>query len=161
MKRTHIAGLGCVLIVLAVAVAGLLHRGAQDVPADLVLLHDGEQIELSLEDLQQTEFSGETVNGKGEHFTHDYEGVALYDLLADNGIAPEDVSEAEVRAADQYAATVTGEEICEQDRIYLAVTEDGEPVEGIDEGTPGIEMVVFGDSDSKRCVRCVVEIEMK
>ena len=124
MNRTRIAGLGCVLIVLAIAVAGLLHRGAQDVPADLILLHDGEQIELSLEDLQQTSFS-------------------------------------EVRAADQYAATVTGEEICEQDRIYLAVTEDGEPVEGIDEGTPGIEMVVFGDSDSKRCVRCVVEIEMK
>ena len=56
MKRTHIAGLGCVLIVLAIAVAGLLHRGAQDVPADLVLLHDGEQIELSLKDLQQTSF---------------------------------------------------------------------------------------------------------
>ena len=52
MKRTHIAGLSSVLIVLAIAVAGLLHRGAQDVPADLVLLHDGEQIELSLEDLQ-------------------------------------------------------------------------------------------------------------
>ena len=99
------------------------------IPADEAVLHIG--------------------GGSNLLFTHDYEGVALYDLLADNGIAPEEVSEAEVRAADQYAATVTGEEICEQDRIYLAVTEDGEPVEGIDEGTPGIEMVVFGDSDSK------------
>ena len=147
MKRTHIAGLGCVLIVLAIAVAGLLHRGAQDVPADLVLLHDGEQIELSLEDLQQTSFSGETVNGKGEHFTHDYEGVALYDLLADNGIAPEEVSEAEVRAADQYAATVTGEEICEQDRIYLAVTvHDNSPF------TREISARCFCHSFTKRCI---------
>ena len=33
MNRTRIAGLGCVSTVLAIAVAGLLHRGAQDVPA--------------------------------------------------------------------------------------------------------------------------------
>ena len=83
----------------------------------LVLLHDGERSNCHWKDPQQTR-RARWVNGKGEHFTHDYEGVALYDLLADNGIAPEDVSEAEVRAADQYAATVTGEEICEQDRIY-------------------------------------------
>ena len=101
------------------------------------------------------------MNGKGEHFEHEYEGVALYDLLEDNGIDPAGVTEVEVRAADQYAATVTGEEVCEKDRIYLAVTEDGAPVEGIEEGTPGAEMVVFGDSDSKRCVRCVVEVEAR
>lgn len=161
MNRKKWLGVLCAVIVVAALIIGFLHKGGQEETAGIVLIQGDSRIEISLEDLQQESFSGETVNGKGEHFEHEYEGVALYDLLEDNGIDPAGVTEVEVRAADQYAATVTGEEVCEKDRIYLAVTEDGAPVEGIEEGAPGAEMVVFGDSDSKRCVRCVVEVEAR
>lgn len=136
MNRKKWLGVLCAVIVVAALVIGFLHKGGQEETAGIVLIQGDSRIEISLEDLQQESFSGETVNGKGEHFEHEYEGVALYDLLEDNGIDPAGVTEVEVRAADQYAATVTGEEVCEKDRIYLAVTEDGAPVEGIEEGTP-------------------------
>ena len=37
---------------------------------------------------------------------------------------------------------------------------DGKPIEGIEKGTAGVQMVVFGDPNSKRSVRNVSIIEV-
>jgi hypothetical protein len=39
--------------------------------------------------------------------------------------------------------------------VHLAVVADGLPVKGIENEKSGAQLIVFGDSDSKRCVRYV------
>ena len=64
-------------------------------------------------------------------------------------------------AADQYSAAYSGDEIRESGRIYLAVEVNGESIEGIEGDRPGVQVIVFGDPDSRRMVRRVEILEIK
>ena len=145
-----------VVLVAAVAVVGLIVRNRQQAEeqAGALQLQYGEQrLTIPLKELDQAEFSGETVNGKGDVFTRTYRGVELQALLEARKIDPTAVGGVTAVAADQFSAELTGDEVREAGRVYLAVQVDGKRVEGIDPGTPGVQLVVFGDSNSKRNVR--------
>lgn len=151
-----------VVLVLAMAVIGVvIHKNGQDEKGGISFISESEQIELSLDKLTITDFSGTLVNGKGETFEHDFSGILLRDALENNGFVVEETSEVTVTSADNYSATITGDEILNDDKVYIATACDGEKVEGIDEGTNGAELVVFGDKNSKRCVRYLMEVEVK
>lgn len=151
-----------VVLVLAMAVIGVvIHKNGQDETSGIVLISESEQVEMSLDDLTTTDFSGTLVNGKGETFEHDFNGILLRDAFEKNGFVVEETSEITVTSADNYSATISGDEILNNDKVYIATVCDGEKVEGIDEGTDGAELVVFGDKNSKRCVRYLMKVEVK
>ena len=57
-----------------------------------------------------------------------------------------------VTSEDKYSAELTGEELLEAGKVYVALTDGEEMIEGI-EGGQGAQLVVFGDPNSKRAVR--------
>ena len=57
-----------------------------------------------------------------------------------------------VTSEDNYSAELTGEELLEAGKVYVAFTDGEEMIEGI-EGGQGAQLVVFGDPNSKRAVR--------
>ena len=38
-------------------------------------------------------------------------------------------------------------------RVYIAIEIDGEAIEGISPDEAGVQLIVFGDDNSRRCVR--------
>ena len=164
MKKKAIWIAAVAVLVVAVLVVGLIVRQrqtARQVDGAVTLKNGGKTVQIPLGELDQMAFSGETVNGKGERATHDYHGVPLKTLLEDQQVDLGAVSAVTVTAADQFSADYTIDEINEEGKVWLAVRVDGQSVEGVDPGTPGAQMVVFGDPNSKRNVRCLTEIETK
>lgn len=150
-----------VLVLVATVIGVVIHRNGQNEAGGIRFISESEQVELSLDKLTITDFSGTLVNGKGETFEHDFSGILLRDALLNNGFILQDASVVTVTSADNYSATISGDEILNDDNVYIATVCDGEKVEGIDEKTNGAEIVVFGDKDSKRCVRYLMEVEVK
>lgn len=146
------------MLVLTCAVA-VFHRNSQETVSCMVIKTPEKEIAVDFSDLDQEAFSGELVNGKGDVTFHSYTGILLRDLLEAKGIHAEDFSVFTVTSADNYTASYTAQEILETESVYAAVTADGKPVAGIDAGTDGVQIIVFGDPDSKRCVRYAVMIE--
>lgn len=152
------------LFVLLLAVTVLLavvHRMTHEAPAGLVLTAHGESLQIPLTQLDRAAFSGELVDGKGEVTAHSYRGILLAELLREAKISTEGISRVLVSSADQYTAEFQLQEVLENDTVYLAVVADGQPIEGIDPGTPGAQLVVFGDANSRRCVRFAAQITLE
>ena len=165
MKKKHYVILLTILIlVAAVVVVGLQVRNSmlEKEKADAIILKaNGREIIVSVASLSQEEFSGETVNGKGEHFTHSYRGIALKSLLEKNKISLEGITSVTAYAVDQFSAVYAGDEVREGQRVYLAVQMDGVTIEGIEKGKPGVQVIVFGDPNSKRLVRNLQTLEVQ
>ncbi len=163
MKKKHYVIILTVLIlVAAVVIVGLQVRNSmlKKEKADAIILKaNGREVVVPITSLNQEDFSGETINGKGEHFTHNYRGVALKTLLEKNKISLDNISSVTAFAADQFSAVYTGDEVREGQRVYLAVQMDGVTIEGIEKGKPGVQVIVFGDSNSKRLVRNLQTLE--
>ena len=149
-----------VLLVLTGIVAAL-HLGSQKDVACMVILCDDKEISVSFEELRQDAFSGELIDGKGAVTFHEYTGILLRTLLETKGIALTGASKLTVTSADNFSAEFTAEEILQTDNVYLAVTADGKPIEGIDPETEGVQAIVFGDPNSRRCVRFAQKISIK
>lgn len=64
-------------------------------------------------------------------------------------------------AADQYSAEYSGDEIREAGRVYLAVAMNDQKIEGMEPDQPGVMVIVFGDSNSKRIIRNPVKLEIR
>ncbi len=163
MKKKTILAICVILLLAAVVAVGLIVRNrqtAQETAGAIALKAGGKTVWVQLKDLDQVAFSGETVNGKGERFQHEYRGIPLNSLLDGQQIDWTGASAVTAVSADQFSASYTPEEIGEGNKIYLAVEIDGTAVEGIESGTPGVQMVVFGDPNSKRNVRNLNMIEV-
>ena len=162
-KKWVILIIVCALVVLTLGV-GLYVRGQQkekEIKDAVTIRADGRDIVAAVEDLNKTVFEGETVDGKGEHSTHSYRGVLLRDLLREKGIDTAKITGASASSADQYTAEFTSEEVLADDRLYLAVEIDGSVIPGIEEGTRGVQVIVFGDENMRRCVRNLAVIEIR
>ena len=165
MKKKQWIILVAVIVLAAAAVIVGFHvrntQLAKETKDAITLIVGGAEKRIPIADLDREDFSGEMVNGKGDRFTRTCRGVELSALLAGQGIAVDSVTGVKATSADQYSAQLTGDEIREGGRVYLAVRIDGKAVEGIDAGTAGVQLLVFGDPDSKRAVRylSVLEIE--
>ena len=134
-----------ILVTAAVAVFHLTTRAAVSEGMIRVEFADGQAEELSLEKLKPVPVQGTVVNGKGEERTIDAQGILLSDVLREVGVT--DFSAVTVTADDEYSAQVTAEEVVEPDKVYLIQQEEG-----------GMQMIVFGDENSKRKVSNVVRL---
>ncbi|MBR3584559.1 MAG: hypothetical protein IKO00_00910 [Oscillospiraceae bacterium] len=163
-KKQWIILAAVIVLAVVVAIVGILVRKQQlekEKVGAITLKCGGQEYVIPISGLDREAFSGETVNGKGDRFTRYYRGVELSALLTEKKIDMNTVSAVKAESADQYTAELTGEEIRESGKVYLAVQVDGKTVEGIEPGKPGVQMIVFGDPNSKRAVRNLAIIEVK
>ena len=159
MKKKWIIGL-IALLGCAAAMLGLLNRNSSPAGEGLLLQAGGKAYTVSYEKADQISFEGDLVNGKGEVTHHAYQGIELSSLLSANGIAVSDTSKITAVSEDNYSAELTGTEVLEPGKVYIAVTADGDQIEGI-EGGQGAQLIVFGDSNSRRAVRYLKTIAVE
>jgi hypothetical protein len=134
-----------VLAVLTV-IAAAVHLTTRDqaVEGAVQVEAAGETVEVAYADMKMEAVTGTRVDGKGDEFAVEGQGILLREVLALAGV--EDYTEVSVVADDSYAAAVTKEEADEDGKAYLLLEEDS------------LRLVVFGDQNSKRYVSNVVQI---
>ncbi len=159
MQKKLIAGIIAVLVVV-VAVLAFFNRKGDSNTSGLVLSGSGKEIIVAWEDVGDQSFDGDLVNGKGEVSHHEYTGAELQALLKASGIEVTDASVITAASEDNYTAQLTGAELLEAGKVYVALTDGGKQIEGID-GGQGAQLIVFGDQNSKRAVRYLKTITVE
>ena len=159
MQKKLIAGIIAILVVVAAVLVFVNRKGDKNV-SGLILSGSGKEITVAWEDVGGQSFEGDLVNGKGEVTHHEYTGSELQALLAANGIEVTESSVITAASEDNYSAELTGAELLEAGKVYVALTDGGKQLEGID-GGQGAQLVVFGDQNSKRAVRYLKTISVK
>ena len=172
MQKKSIATIIAILVVVAAVLVFVNRKGDKNV-SGLILSGSGKEITVAWEDVGGQSFEGDLVNGKGEVTHHEYTGSELQALLAANGIEVTErallaangieVTESSVITAaseDNYSAELTGAELLEAGKVYVALTDGGKQIEGID-GGQGAQLIVFGDQNSKRAVRYLKTISVQ
>ena len=153
------APIAAVLIILALILA-IKVRSSSPSSDGLIIQANGKTVTLSWEELNQTSFTGEIVNGKGEVSNHEYQGAELYELLQNSGIEIKAGSKITAVSEDNYTAELTGAEAMSASKVYAALICDNEMIESID-GGQGAQLVVYGDENAKRQVRYLKTITVE
>ena len=159
MQKKSIATIIAILVVVAAVLVFVNRKGDKNV-SGLILSGSGKEITVAWEDVGGQAFEGDLVNGKGEVTHHEYTGSELQALLAANGIEVTESSVITAASEDNYSAELTGAELLEAGKVYVALTDGGKQLEGID-GGQGAQLIVFGDQNSKRAVRYLKTISVK
>jgi len=159
MQKKLIAAIIAILVVVAAVLVFVNRKGDKNV-SGLILSGSGKEITVAWEDVGGQSFEGDLVNGKGEVTHHEYTGSELQALLAANGIEVTESSVITAASEDNYSAELTGAELLEAGKVYVALTDGGKQLEGID-GGQGAQLIVFGDQNSKRAVRYLKTISVK
>lgn len=159
MQKKSIAAIIAILVVVAAVLVFVNRKGDKNV-SGLILSGSGKEITVAWEDVGGQSFEGDLVNGKGEVTHHEYTGSELQALLAANGIEVTESSVITAASEDNYSAELTGAELLEAGKVYVALTDGGKQLEGID-GGQGAQLIVFGDQNSKRAVRYLKTISVK
>ena len=159
MQKKLIAGIIAILVVVTAVLVFVNRKGDKNV-SGLILSGSGKEITVAWEDVAGQSFEGDLVNGKGEVTHHEYTGSELQALLAANGIEVTESSVITAASEDNYSAELTGAELLEAGKVYVALTDGGKQLEGID-GGQGAQLIVFGDQNSKRAVRYLKTISVK
>ena len=147
MQKKLIAAIIAILVVVTAVLVFVNRKGDKNV-SGLILSGGGKEITIAWEDVAGQSFEGDLVNGKGE--------VAL----AANGIEVTESSVITAASEDNYSAELTGAELLEAGKVYVALTDGGKQIEGID-GGQGAQLIVFGDQNSKRAVRYLKTISVQ
>ena len=159
MQKKSIATIIAILVVVAAVLVFVNRKGDKNV-SGLILSGSGKEITVAWEDVGGQSFEGDLVNGKGEVTHHEYTGSELQALLAANGIEVTESSVITAASEDNYSAELTGAELLEAGKVYVALTDGGKQIEGID-GGQGAQLIVFGDQNSKRAVRYLKTISVQ
>ena len=159
MQKKLIAAIIAILVVVTAVLVFFNRKGDKNV-SGLMLSGGGKEITVAWEDVGGPSFEGDLVNGKGEVTHHEYTGSELQALLAASGIEVTESSVITAASQDNYSAELTGAELLEAGKVYVALTDGGKQIEGID-GGQGAQLIVFGDQNSKRAVRYLKTISVK
>lgn len=146
-KKTILLVLLC--LVLVTTVLAVIHLSTRDrAPEGALMIRYKDQTSyIELSKLKTAEVTGTIVNGKGEEMEVREQGVRVEDVLKAAGIDPAQAGSVTATAADEFSAVLTGEEIREAGKAWLAEDREGK-----------FRLIVFGDSNSKRNVRNVVRL---
>ena len=149
-KTMKILMLALLLVTIIVAGAYLALRA--QVPEDAIVLEYGSTTYIvDLQGIKMTEIHGERMNGKGEIKPVDGMGFHLQDLVAWTLGKDFTCDTVTITASDGVSAEITADELNEEGKVVLLWNEeDGR-----------LQLIVFGDSDSKRSVKQVERIEVK
>lgn len=147
-------------LLLVTAIVSVVHLNNQETVSCMLIKYSGKEIPVDFEDLNKQSFSGELVDGKGKETSHTYSGVLLKNLLEAKGVDLPSVSSLKVISADNYSVEFSREEVMADARLFAATAADGKVIEGIDPGKDGVQIIIFGDENSRRCVRFAAIIEV-
>ena len=159
MQKKLIAAIIAILVVVTAVLVFVNRKGDKNV-SGLMLSGGGKEITVAWEDVGVQSFEGDLVNGKGEVTHHEYTGSELQALLAASDIEVTESSVITAASEDNYSAELTGAELLAAGKVYVALTDGGKQIEGID-GGQGAQLIVFGDQNSKRAVRYLKTISVK
>ena len=139
------------LLVTIIAAGAYLALRAQ-IPEDAIALEYGSTTYIvDLQGIKMTEIHGERMNGKGETKPVDGMGFHLQDLVAWTLGKDFTCNTVTITASDGVSAEITADELNEEGKVVLLWNEeDGR-----------LQLIVFGDSNSKRSVKQVERIEVK
>jgi hypothetical protein len=159
-KKKIIILVGAILLITIVLV--VLHLSHDKVNAGnaVSLSYGDKQMTVPLAELNEEEFTGTLINGKGDEMENIYRGIELRALLAEKRFDLSAVQYAEATAQDQYSAKILIDEINEPGKVYIATAMDGEALPGLKSDSEGAQLIVFGDSNCKRCVRYLEHITL-
>lgn len=105
---------------------------------------------IAFDNLTLHSVEGEIVNGKGETTPVNAVGVHLADALRNAQVDVGKLTALTIMASDEYRAVLTGDEVRDSDKAWLIFQEDG-----------GLQLIVFGDPNSKRNVSDAVRMEVQ
>ena len=138
------------LMVLTALLAGWYLTTRDAVPENtLRVTWVGKTTDLDAAKLTGEPVKGTLINGKGKETAVDTTGLSLQAALTAAKVDITAVESVTVTAQDAFSAELTGEEIREEGKASL-ILENGE-----------VTLVVFGDSNSKRNVRQVMQIDVQ
>lgn len=160
MKKTRLFYLLIVFLVIVTVITAVYYKNTKDNTQNIKLIYGSKEGIVTISELDQIEFSGQVINGKGEIAQNFYRGISLYNLLLQKGYDLKNVKAIKITAKDIFSAIVSKEEIMENDHVYLAIERNGERIKGIGRGEYGAQLIVFGDENSRRQVRYVSEIRL-
>lgn len=145
MKKSNITKWIVIVLVALSAAFAIIHLTTRtSVPEQTLLVeYQGKSSSVNFAAMPFEQVKGTLVNGKGDRMDVDAKGCSLASVLEK---ALGDASAAQTVtavAADEYSASVSSDEWNAPDTVYLLQMDDG------------IQMIVFGDSNSKRNVRNV------
>lgn len=149
------------LLLIATCIVAVLHLNDQEHIPCMVIRQEKRDISVSFEELDAYAFSGELTDGKGDKTFCQYTGILLRELLETKGIELAQISGITVTSADNYSVEFTADEILQADKVYVAITADGAKIEGIQAESDGVQIIVFQDPNSRRCVRYAQIIAVK
>ena len=150
MKKVEPIKMIVIAMVLITAIVAVIYLTTRTTVSEGTLLIEqaDQTLELPLEQLDLVAIQGTVVNGKGEERTVDAQGILLDQILREAGIT--EFSEVTVTADDEYSAVVTAEEVAEAGKVYLIRQDEG-----------GMQLIVFGDGNSKRNVSNVKRLSIR
>ena len=140
------------LLAVTVIAAGIYLAQRAQVPEDAIVLEYGSTTYIvDLQGIKMTEIHGERLNGKGEVKPVDGMGFHLQDLVAWT-LGPDFTCDTvTVTASDGVSAEIAADELTEADKAVLLLNEE--------DGS--LQLIIFGDRNSKRSVKNVERIEVK
>lgn len=149
MKQKKAILLVFLALALVTAVLAVVHLSTLDkVPEGALMIRYKDQAGyVTLDKLRTAEVTGTIVNSKGVEKEVREQGVRVEDVLKAAGIDPAEAVSVTATAADEFSAVLTGEEIREAGKAWLARDKEGVT-----------KLIVFGDSNSKRNVHNVVSL---
>lgn len=149
-KTLKILLFALVMITAAAACVHLMLRA--QIPEDAIVLeYSDDTYIVDLQGIRMTEIHGERLNGKGEVKPVDGMGFHLQDLVAWTLGKDFTCDTVTITASDGVSAEITADELTEEGKVVLLWSEeDGR-----------LQLIVFGDPNSKRSVKDVERIEVK
>lgn len=147
MKKNKLVFLLIVALVLCTTVVAVLHLTTREsVPSNSLRIEcSNTTADISLENLELIAVQGTVKNAKGDVREINAQGLLLSSFLSDAGISS--FSKVTAVADDEYSASVSAEEVLAPCQVYLIRQEDGR-----------MQLIVFGDTNSKRNVSNVVRL---
>lgn len=150
MKKNKLTIAIIAALVIITTVTAAIHLSTRQTPPKGVLRIEAQDktVDLPLSELNLSPVHGTVMNAKGDPKEIDGQGLLLSGVLDKAGSTG--YTQVSAVADDEYSATVTAEEIGESGRVYLLL-EEGEQ----------LQLLVFGDTNSKRNVSHVIRLVVK
>lgn len=155
-------GFAIIIVALFVITGFMLtsHLNKQDDRDGLIINSLSGECVVPIDSLETSSLEGDVKDGKGNVTHHVFAAVELKSVLDINDIDYHDKCVIAVTSSDNYSAQFSNAEIIRDGKVYVITEKDGEKIMDISGEKPGLELVVFGDENSQRCVRYMARVDV-
>lgn len=119
---------------------------------------------ISFSDLRKLqEYSFDAVlRSSGKEKKNTYKGILLKELLEAEGIKGSDIYQVITRAVDGYTVTLSGQEILEDDNVYIVYEINGKRLKTKEEGGSGpYQLIIRKDAFGQRWNKFLMELDIR